>query len=541
MTSITEFNASASNALPATAQHGFAHAQPNTDVDYDVLIVGAGLSGIAAAYHLRDRLPSTRFAILESRSSLGGTWDLFRYPGIRSDSDMYTLGFSFRPWQGDKAIADGQSILDYVKDTTREFGIDKTIQFEHKVIGADWDSSLARWSVQVERSADGHVERRRYTCSFLHMCSGYYDYDQGHAPQWPGMDQFAGQIVHPQQWPAGLAYADKRVVVVGSGATAVTLVPTMAVTAKHVTMLQRSPTYIFALPSRDVIADKLRGWFPSTIAHRLVRTKNVLLSMYLYNYARRKPEAAKKAILKMAAKQLGPDFDIGKHLTPRYKPWDQRLCIVPNGDLFKAIRAGKASIVTDEIESFTSTGLRLRSGELLDADIIVTATGLKLKLLGGANITVDGRPINLGDTVSYKGMMSSGVPNLASTFGYTNASWTLKAELVAKYVARLLQHMQTNGYDTCVPVLDNQDVGTQPAVDLTSGYIQRAAASLPRQGLHKPWIYHQNYAFDLAAFRFGKLEDGAMRFERRKVAQPAGSDAAYVAEEQTPAKTRASL
>ena len=503
MTSMSEFK---SSGAPAS-----------TELDYDVLIVGAGLSGIAAAYHLQDRLPSTRFAILESRTTLGGTWDLFRYPGVRSDSDMYTLGFSFRPWQGDKAIAEGQNILDYVKDTAREFGIDKKIRFQHKMLGADWNSATARWSVLVERTVNGRREQVRYSCSFLYMCSGYYDYDTGHAPEWSGMDQFGGQIVHPQHWPADLAYAGRRVVVIGSGATAVTLVPTMAATAQHVTMLQRSPTYIFALPSRDVIADKLRSWFPSKIAHRLIRTKNVLLSMYLYNYARRKPDAAKKAILKMAAKQLGPDFDVGKHLTPRYKPWDQRLCVIPNGDLFKAIRAGKASIVTDEIESFTSTGLRLRSGEWLDADIIVTATGLKLKLLGGATITVDGQTINLGDTVSYKGMMSSGVPNLASTFGYTNASWTLKAELVAKYVCRLIEHMKAGGYDTCVPVLDSADGGTQPAVDLTSGYIQRAAAQLPKQGVHKPWIYHQNYARDLAAFRYGKLEDGAMRFERRRV------------------------
>ncbi len=522
MTSMTEFKSSG--------------ASSTSDVDYDVLIVGAGLSGIAAAYHLQDRLPSMRFAILESRTTLGGTWDLFRYPGVRSDSDMYTLGFSFRPWQGDKAIAEGQNILDYVKDTAREFGIDKKIQFQHKMLGADWDSATARWSVLVERTVGDRTEQVRYSCSFLYMCSGYYDYDTGHAPTWPGMEQFGGQIVHPQHWPADLAYANKRVVVIGSGATAVTLVPTMAATAQHVTMLQRSPTYIFALPSRDMIADKLRSWFPSKIAHRLIRTKNVLLSMYLYNYARRKPEAVKTAILKMASKQLGPDFDVAKHLTPRYKPWDQRLCIVPNGDLFKAIRAGKASIATDEIESFTATGLRLRSGERLDADIIVTATGLKLKLLGGATITVDGQTIHLGDTVSYKGMMSSGVPNLASTFGYTNASWTLKAELVAKYVCRLLEHMKAGGYDTCVPVLDSADAGTQPAVDLTSGYIQRAAAQLPKQGVHKPWIYHQNYARDLAAFRYGKLEDGAMQFERRRAS--AGS---IRREPQQPAKASASL
>ncbi len=512
MTLMSEFRSS--DAL-AHGEHTAAPA--SNDVDYDVLIVGAGLSGIAAAYHLHHRLPSMRFVILESRMTLGGTWDLFRYPGVRSDSDMYTLGFSFRPWRGDQAIAQGQNILDYVKDTAREFGIDQKIQFQHRMLGADWDSSTARWSVLVERTADGRREQLRYRCRFLYMCSGYYDYDTGHAPTWPGMDQFGGRIVHPQHWPADLDYADKHVVVIGSGATAVTLVPSMAATAKHVTMLQRSPTYIFALPSRDIIADALRRCLPPKIAHRLIRTKNVLLSMYLYSYARRRPKAAKKAILKMAARQLGPDFDVGKHLTPRYQPWDQRLCIIPNGDLFEAIRAGKASIVTDEIECFTRTGLRLRSGEQLDTDIIVTATGLKVKLLGGAAITVDGKTIHLGDTVSYKGMMSSGVPNFASTFGYTNASWTLKAELVAIYVCRLLDHMQAGGYDTCVPVLDSADAGTQPAVDLTSGYIQRAAAQLPKQGLRKPWLYYQNYARDLAAFRFGKLEDGAMRFERRRV------------------------
>lgn len=521
------------NSLPAAAS--------TTDgLDYDVLIVGAGLSGIAAAYHLQKQLPATRFAILESRQSLGGTWDLFRYPGVRSDSDMYTLGFSFRPWQGDKAIADGQSILDYVRDTVNALGIDRTMLFEHKVTGADWDSSRACWTVHGERTvrvgAEAHVQAFSSTCRFLHMCSGYYDYDAGHEPQWPGMAQFAGQIVHPQRWPAGLDYTAKRVVVVGSGATAVTLVPAMAERARHVTMLQRSPTYIFALPSRDVIADKLRAWLPASAAHRLIRTKNVLLSMFLYSRARRKPKATKDAIVKMAAKQLGPDFDVAKHLTPRYNPWDQRLCIVPNGDLFKTLRAGKASIATDDIESFNATGLRLRSGEQIDADIVISATGLKLKLLGGATITVDGHVVNLGDTVSYKGMMSSGVPNMASTFGYTNASWTLKAELVAKYVCRLIYYMQKHGYDTCVPILDSGDVGTQPAVDLTSGYIQRAAAYLPKQGLHKPWIYHQNYAVDLATFRFAKLEDGAMRFERRKVLAAAAGTAPFVS-----ATTRASL
>ncbi|WP_323122335.1 flavin-containing monooxygenase [Burkholderia alba] len=487
-----------------------------TATDYDVLIVGAGLSGVGAAYHLRERCPSATFTILESRATMGGTWDLFRYPGVRSDSDMFTLGYSFHPWHSDKAISDGETILDYIKDTARRFGIDRTIRFSHKVAGANWDSTTARWTVRVVRSDGAQHEELQYTCRFLYMCSGYYDYAAGHAPTWPEMEQYAGRVVHPQHWPADLDYTDKRVVVIGSGATAVTLVPSMAGTARHVTMLQRSPTYIVSLPARDKIANALRRWLPSGLAHRLVRTKNVLLTMYFYNLARRKPDATKKYIIRAAGKQLGPQFDVNKHLTPRYKPWDQRLCLVPNGDLFKAIRAGNASIVTDEIERFTPTGLRLKSGQRLDADVIVTATGLKVQLLGGATISIDGRPVELSDTVSYKGMMYSGVPNLASSFGYTNASWTLKAELIAQYVCRLLNHMQAHGYDSCVPRLDAADMALEPAVDLTSGYIQRAAGVLPRQGAKQPWKSYQNYARDLAALRFGGLADRAMQFERRR-------------------------
>lgn len=502
-----------------------AAAHDAAAADFDVLIVGAGLSGIGAAYHLRERCPSARVAILEGRGAMGGTWDLFRYPGVRSDSDMFTLGYSFHPWHSELAISDGGTILDYIKDTARHFGIDRAIRYHHQVTAANWDSASARWTVHVQRGdGAGHAEEARYTCRFLYMCSGYYDYEEGHAPRWPDMEQYAGRVVHPQHWPADLDYAGKRVVVIGSGATAVTLVPSMAGAARHVTMLQRSPTYIVSLPARDRIADALRRWLPAGLAHKLVRTKNVLLTMYFYNLARRRPDATRKFIIRAAGRQLGPQFDVNKHLTPRYQPWDQRLCLVPNGDLFKAIRAGNASIVTDEIERFTPTGLRLKSGQRLDADVIVSATGLKLKLLGGAAISVDGRPVQLSDSVSYKGMMYSGVPNLASSFGYTNASWTLKAELIALYVCRLLNHMQAHGYDSCMPRADAAGMALAPAVDLTSGYIQRAAAVLPKQGARNPWRSHQNYARDLATLRFGSLTDDAMHFERRRAPLAARDD-----------------
>ncbi|MBR8301784.1 NAD(P)/FAD-dependent oxidoreductase [Burkholderia dolosa] len=496
------------------------------DNDVDVLIVGAGLSGIGAAYHLKQRCPFARVAIVEARDAIGGTWDLFRYPGVRSDSDMFTLGYSFGPWHSDNAISDGRTILDYIRDTARTYGIDRMIRYGRKVVAADWDSHRARWIVRVEHTHDGTTDTLIYTCRFLYMCSGYYDYDAGYLPDWPGMDTFEGRIVHPQHWPDDLSYAGRRVVVIGSGATAVTLVPSMAADAQHVTMLQRSPTYIVSLPARDRIANALRRVLPPRLAHRLVRVKNVLLTMYFYNLARRRPDATKKFIVRAAARQLGPGFDVATHLTPRYKPWDQRLCLVPNGDLFKAIRAGRASIVTDEIERFTPTGLRLKSGRQLDADVIVTATGLNVKMLGGARVSVDGRAVNLADTVSYKGMMYSDVPNLASSFGYTNASWTLKAELIARYVCRLLNHMRANGYDTCVPRLAPGDLGDVPAVNLSSGYIRRAAGILPKQGRRKPWKFHQNYVLDLASLKFSALADSAMHFERRAQADAAAAPAA---------------
>ncbi len=478
----------------------------------DVLIVGAGLSGIAAAYHLGRRLPGKRFAILEARERIGGTWDLFRYPGVRSDSDMQTLGYSFRPWTGHRALADGPSIAAYVRETARQFGIDGRIRFRHRVTRAAWCSEEALWTVEVDR--DGTPLRLR--CRFLFLCSGYYDYASGYRPDWPGLDRFGGRLVHPQFWPDDLDHAGRRVVVVGSGATAVTLVPALAETAGHVTMLQRSPTYVVSRPAVDAFSVGMHRRLPARLADAVVRWKNVLQTIYFYRLARRQPDRAKAAILGMAQKQLGKDYDVGTHFTPRYKPWDQRLCLVPDGDLFEAIRSGRASMETDTIDTFTETGIRLASGRHLAADIVVTATGLNVKLMGGAAVTVDGTPVDVGRCLSYKGMMFSGVPNLALALGYTNASWTLKCELTAAYVCRLLAHMDRRGYEICTPDRGAETGEDAPALDLTSGYIRRAAHLLPKQGRGKAWVPRQNYIADLAAMRFGRIEDGAMRFARAR-------------------------
>jgi len=496
--------------------------------DLDVIVVGAGISGISAAHYLRERCPGTRFAMLEARQSLGGTWDLFRYPGVRSDSDMFTLGFSFRPWNSNQAIAEGSKILDYLKDTAHAEGLDGLIRYGHKLREARWDSSIARWTLDIERThPDGRQETQQLTCRFLFMCSGYYAYDAGHSPAWPGMETFGGKLVHPQHWPANLDYRDKRVVIIGSGATAVTLLPNMAPSAAHVTMLQRSPSYILSMPSRDGVAERLRALLPAGLAHRIVRMKNVLVTLGFYNAARRWPNAIRRVLIGRAARQAQGHVDVARDLSPRYNPWDQRLCLAPGGDIFKALRSGRASIVTDEIASFTPTGLMLKSGKTLDADIVVTATGLRVQLMGGARLFVDGQPIALADTVAYKGMMYSGVPNLASIFGYTNASWTLKAELIAQYVCRLVNHMNTHGYDTCVPQLRPHEHAELPAIGLTSGYIQRAAGELPKQGGRKPWVFYQSYFRDVRLMRWGRVDDGAMRFERRatrEVGAPQGAD-----------------
>jgi cation diffusion facilitator CzcD-associated flavoprotein CzcO len=477
---------------------------------YDVLIVGAGISGIGAAWHIKTRCPGRTFAIFEARHTLGGTWDLFRYPGVRSDSDMFTLGFAFRPWTEAKAIADGPSILRYLTETAHTYGIDRHIQYGRKITAASWSSADSLWTVTVERG--GAAEQ--VTCNFLHMCAGYYNYAQGYRPAFAGEEAFAGRIVHPQFWPTDLDYRNKRVVVIGSGATAVTLVPEMAKDAAHVTMLQRSPTYVVSRPAEDAFANKLRKRLPSRLAYAVVRWRNVLMQMWFYNMTRKRPEKVKQAIIDMAKAQLGPDFDVGTHFTPRYNPWDQRLCLVPDADLFAALRTGAASVVTDTIERFTPTGIRLASGRDLPADIIVTATGLDMQLMGGLQVSVDGARVDLPDTFSYKGMMYSGVPNLASSFGYTNASWTLKADLTAGYLCRLLNHMSQHGYTECRPVNDGPALEPEPWLSFSSGYVQRALGRLPHQSRREPWRVHQNYALDVLAFRFGRLEDGVMRFSR---------------------------
>jgi cation diffusion facilitator CzcD-associated flavoprotein CzcO len=474
---------------------------------FDVIIVGAGLSGIGAACHLRQRHPRKSFVILEGRNAMGGTWDLFRYPGVRSDSDMYTLGYRFRPWSDAKAIADAPSILNYIRETAVEFGVDKEIRYGHRVKHASWSTADALWTVEAETE----TAISRFSCNFLYLCTGYYDYEAGYTPEWDGVERYRGQIVHPQKWPEDLDYEGKRVVVIGSGATAVTLVPAMAERAAHVTMLQRSPTYVVSRPAEDKIANTLRSVLPGRAAYALTRWKNVLIQMFFYWLARSRPDLFKRMLAKGVRTQLGEQYDL-KHFTPKYNPWDQRLCLVPDSDLFNSIRDGRATVVTDEIETFTERGLQLKSGEHLDADIIVTATGLVLKLMSGLRLTVDGEPVELSKTITYKGMMYSDVPNLVSAFGYTNASWTLKCDLTAEYVCRLLKHMDQHGYAQCTPRINQPDFTTDPAIDFTSGYVLRALHTLPRQGSKTPWRLHQNYVKDLAMFRFGKVDDGTMEF-----------------------------
>jgi monooxygenase len=480
----------------------------------DVVIVGAGISGISAAWHLQQRCPSKTFVILERRENLGGTWDLFKYPGIRSDSDMFTLGFRFKPWTSPKAIADGPSILEYLHETVRENGLDKHIRYGHRMVGLDWSSDDSQWTVQVE-TADGP---REITSSFVLACSGYYNYDEGYSPEFPGSADFKGQIVHPQHWPEDLDYAGKRVVVIGSGATAVTLIPALANSgAGHVTMLQRSPTYIGSLPDVDPFAVRTTRMLPTKPAYIVNRWKSILFQAGQYNLARKFPNFMRKQLLTMAKRRLPEGYDVQKHFGPRYNPWDERLCLAPNGDLFKTIRNGKADVVTDTIERFTETGIKLSSGQELQADIIVTATGLNLQLFGGAPIRKDGQPVDLTTTMAYKGMMLSGIPNLAFTIGYTNASWTLKADLVSEFVCRVLNYMDSRGYDVFEPAQPDADVNEAPLLDFTPGYVLRALDRLPKAGSRTPWRLKQNYLLDVRLIRNGQVDDESLRFSRRRV------------------------
>ncbi|WP_320670000.1 flavin-containing monooxygenase [Patulibacter defluvii] len=474
----------------------------------DVLIVGAGLSGVGAACHLRERCPDKRIAILEGRDAIGGTWDLFRYPGIRSDSDMFTLGYDFKPWTAAKSIADGPDILAYVRETAREHGVDQLVRFGHRVVSAAWSSAESRWT--VEAIHDGVPVR--ISCDFLFSCSGYYRYDEGYTPDFAGTERFGGRIIHPQHWPEDLDHEGQRIVVIGSGATAVTLVPALAERAAHVTMLQRSPTYVISLPGRDPIANLARRVLPEKLAYAATRWKNVLLTTASFQLSRRRPQLMRRLIRAGVARQLPKDYPVDVHFKPKYDPWDERLCVVPDGDLFRALRGGKASVVTDRIETFTERGLRLESGEELEADVIVTATGLNLVAIGGVQLTVDGREIKLSDTMGYKGMMLSDVPNLAIAIGYTNASWTLKCDLTCAYVCRLLNHMDEHGYRVCVPRNRDPSVEPVPFIDLASGYVQRSVDAFPRQGSKAPWRLHQNYPRDIAALRYGALDDGVLEF-----------------------------
>ncbi|GAB2971892.1 NAD(P)/FAD-dependent oxidoreductase [Amycolatopsis acidiphila] len=476
----------------------------------DVLIVGAGLSGIGAACHLRDEAPGKTFTILESRAAIGGTWDLFRYPGIRSDSDMFTLGYDFRPWTDAKAIADGESIRAYIRETAREYAIEDEIRFHHKVVRAEWSSEDAQWTVHARRSDTG--ETVEITCGFLFTNAGYYNYEEGYTPEFEGVAAFRGTVIHPQHWPEDLDHTGKRIVVIGSGATAVTLVPALAERAGHVTMLQRSPSYVISLPGTDALADKLHKLLPTKLANSIVRWQHVLMSSLMFQLSRSRPALVKKLLRKGVQRQLPPGYDVDRHFSPEYDPWDQRLCVVPDGDLFTAVRKGKASIVTDRIATFTERGIRLESGEELEADIVVTATGLNLLPVGGITIDIDGQQADLSKTVSYKGMMLSGVPNFAMTIGYTNASWTLKADLVARYVIRVLQHMDARGYEVCTPTAPPGPLPSVPFIDLKSGYVLRSIDKLPKQGDAAPWRLYQNYPRDVLLLRRGPLEDEGIVF-----------------------------
>jgi monooxygenase len=497
--------------------------------EVDVLVVGAGISGIGAACHLKMDSPDRSFAIVESRERLGGTWDLFKYPGIRSDSDMHTLGFRFKPWTHEKSIADAPAILGYLHETAQEYGIEDMIRYNHRVTKIEWDSASARWTATV---TTGEGSAMQFRCRFLFMCTGYYSYTEPYQPEFAGRDRFKGPVFHPQFWPDDLDFKGKRTVVIGSGATAVTIVPAMAQEgAGHVTMLQRSPTWFTARPARDAFANRIRKILPEKLAYSITRFKNINMQQYFYNLTQRKPEKVRDKLLELTTKELPEGYDVATHFTPRYNPWEQRLCLVPDADFFQAIRSGKADVVTDHIDHFDETGIALKSGKHLAADIIVTATGLKMEIMSGVEMLIDGAPVRVGQTFSYKGCMYSNVPNLASSFGYSNASWTLKADLISEYVCRLLNHMRETGTDFCVAEPHGVNAHDEGMMNLSSGYVQRAKGRVPMQGDIDPWIVHHNYPADKKLMRYGKLEDGAMHFYKAKgVATEASEPLAIAAE-----------
>lgn len=475
---------------------------------FDVLIIGAGISGIGAAYHLQTKSPNRTFAILEGRDGIGGTWDLFKYPGIRSDSDMYTLGYAFKPWTEQKAIADGPSIMKYLHEAADENDIKKHIRFHHMVKSAAWSTDTSSWTLQVERGG----EPVELSCNFLFLCGGYYKYASGYTPDFAGMDRFEGQTIHPQFWPEDLDYKNKRVVVIGSGATAVTIVPEIAKDAGHVVMLQRSPTYMGARPAIDKLAISIRKYLPAKLAYQAIRWRNVLFGMYFFNRARSKPKQVGEFLVKNVREKLKPGYDVETHFTPHYNPWDQRICAVTDDDLFNVINDGSASVVTDHIETFTEKGIKLKSGAELEADIIVTATGLNLEVFNGLDLTVDGKPVVAPETMAYKGMMYADVPNLASSFGYTNASWTLKCDLTCEYVCRVLNHMEETGTRQCTPRKNDASIKEVPWLDFSSGYVQRSIDMFPKQGDQKPWKLNQNYFLDLMSLKHASVDDGVMEF-----------------------------
>ena len=478
----------------------------------DVVVVGAGISGIGAAYNLQNRCPNRSFTILEGRENIGGTWDLFKYPGIRSDSDMHTMGFRFKPWKSSKTIADGPSILDYLDETVEENNLRQKIQFSKKLIKASWSSQESLWNLQIENQLDKSIEE--LTCNFLFMCGGYYNYDEGYTPEFKGIENFEGQIVHPQKWTEDINYKDKEVVVIGSGATAVTIIPAMASETSHITMLQRSPTYYMAAPDQDSIGNLIKKILPEKTAYFLVRWKNILMGRVLFILLKRYPQKFKDNLINGVREHLGEDYDVDTHFTPKYMPWDQRLCFVPNGDMFEAINSGKASVVTDTIEEFTPKGIKLASGKELEADMIITATGLNMQFLNGVDIKINNETLDISSKLSYKGMMFSDVPNLAASFGYTTASWTLGADLTSEYVCKLLNHMDKKGFTYFSPEPGEDVKPGGDYLDLNSGYIQRAAHKLPKQGSRSPWIMTQNYLKDISQIRFGRIQNSDLKFKK---------------------------